>query len=199
VLLFSLLYFWHTFVPYIYWIQENEKSEQFAVLLTWSYSDSVINQCLVWQGNWCHFHITRLTSLLHKATFAADVNTVIHAMLTHVGFRVHVKIASRIASYRRSACQLSSANSPVESGITKYRKGPTKDHYTRPQRIRNHEKTARLAKILCIFSFELFYLYFCKIVNFRVLMRLNDLWRFRQSCFNVSYKTRQCITHQFKQ
>jgi len=158
VLLFSLLYFWHTFVPYIYWIQENEKSEQFAVLLTWNYSDSAINQCLVWQGNWCHFHITRLTSLLHKATFAADVNTVIHAMLTHVGFRVHVKIASRIVSYRRSAYQLSSANSPVESGITKYCKGPQRTI------IQDHRGSAIMRKLpdlqkFCVFFPSNYFIY----------------------------------------
>ena len=33
-------------------------------------------------------------------------------------------------------------------GMTKYRKGPTKEHHTGPQRIGNHEKTARLATIL---------------------------------------------------
>jgi len=39
----------------------------------------------------------------------------------------------------------------VISGMTKYRKGPqrtAKEHYTGPQRIGNHERTARLATIL---------------------------------------------------
>ena len=36
----------------------------------------------------------------------------------------------------------------VHRGMTKYRKGPTKEHYTGPLRIGNHEKTARLATIL---------------------------------------------------
>jgi len=36
-------------------------------------------------------------------------------------------------------------------GMTKYRKGPTKEHYTGPQRIGNHEKAARLATVLCNF------------------------------------------------
>ena len=37
------------------------------------------------------------------------------------------------------------------TGMTKYRKGPqrtAKEHYTGPQRIDNHERTARLATIL---------------------------------------------------
>jgi len=34
-------------------------------------------------------------------------------------------------------------------GMTKYRQGPTKEHYTGPHRIGNHEKAARLATVLC--------------------------------------------------
>ena len=63
-------------------------------------------------------------------------------------------------------------------GMTKYRKGPTKEHYTGPQRIGNtardhkgalhrttedrqigsHEKTARLTTILC--NFKNYFIYF---------------------------------------
>ena len=94
-------------------------------------------------------------------------------------------------------------------GMTKYRKGPqrthkgpqrtTKEHYTRPQRIGNHEKTARLAKISCIFSFELLYFYFCifcvVFTNFRVLMRLNDLWRFTTVTVLMSATKRDNASH----
>jgi len=65
--------------------------------------------------------------------------------------------------------------------MTKYRKGPTKEHYTGPQRISNHERTARLATILfnlkkiTLFSFFVI-LYFCVFfVNFGVLMNYGGL------------------------
>jgi len=56
----------------------------------------------------------------------------------------------------------------------------TKEHYTGPQRIGNHEKTARLATILCNF-FKLFCLFFvilyffCYFVNFEVLVNYGGL------------------------
>ena len=76
----------------------------------------------------------------------------------------------------------------INTGMTKYRKGPTKDlqrtakeHYTGPQRIGNHEKTARLATFLFNFL-KLFCLFFCNFVffcvffvNFGVLMNYGGL------------------------
>jgi len=63
--------------------------------------------------------------------------------------------------------------------MTKYRKGPTKEHKTGPQRIGNHEKTARLAtilfnflKILSIFVIFYFFVFFG---NFGVLMNCGGL------------------------
>ena len=66
--------------------------------------------------------------------------------------------------------------------MTKYRKGPqkthkgpTKEHYTGPQRIGNHEKTVILTTILCnfkiiLFIFLEFLLFFCFFVNFGISM-----------------------------
>jgi len=51
---------------------------------------------------------------------------------------------------------------PLIRGMTKYRKGPqrtAKEHYTGPQRIVNHERTARLATILFNF-FTNYFVYF---------------------------------------
>ena len=60
-------------------------------------------------------------------------------------------------------------------GMTKYRKGPqrttkdpqrtAKEHYTGPQRIGNHEKTARLATILFNFL-QIILFIFCNFVFF---------------------------------
>jgi len=51
--------------------------------------------------------------------------------------------------------------------MTKYRKGPTKDpqstakeHYTGPQRIGNHERTAKLATILFNFKKIILFIFF---------------------------------------
>ena len=86
-------------------------------------------------------------------------------------------------------------NETGHAGMTKYRKGPersikqdhrgsaipqrtTKEHTTGPQRIGNHEKTARLATIWWIFFANSVIYNFVMLlffVNFGVLMRLNDL------------------------
>ena len=70
------------------------------------------------------------------------------------------------------------------SGMTKYRKGPqrtAKEHYTGPQRIGNHERTARLATILfnlkklfCLF-FVILYFFVFFFVNFGVLVNYGGL------------------------
>jgi len=81
----------------------------------------------------------------------------------------------------------------INTGMTKYRKGPTKDlqrttkeHYTGPQRIGNHEKTARLAtflfnflKLFCLF-FVLLYFFVCVFCEF---WSFNELWRFTKQPF----------------
>jgi len=68
-------------------------------------------------------------------------------------------------------------------GMTKYRKGPqrtAKEQYTGPQRIGNHERTARLATILFnlkkiilfIFCNFVFCVFFCEFWSFSELWRL---------------------------
>jgi len=82
--------------------------------------------------------------------------------------------------------------------MTKYREGPqrttkdhkgpqrtAKEHYTGPQRIGNHERTARLATILFDF-FKNYFVYFCNFVFFVFFCKFwsfSELWRFMKRPF----------------
>ena len=72
-------------------------------------------------------------------------------------------------------------------GMTKYRKGAqrtAKEHHTGPQRIGNHEKTARLATILYFLNY--FVYFFCNFVFFVFFCEFwsfNELWRFMKRPF----------------
>ena len=86
--------------------------------------------------------------------------------------------------------------------MTKYRKGAqrtAKEHYTGPQRIDNHEKTARLATILFNFLklFRLFFrnfVFFVFFVNFGVLMTYGGL---RNDQFETPAKINQSFCFLF--
>jgi len=75
--------------------------------------------------------------------------------------------------------QLRAASLTARKGMTKYGKGPTKEHYTGRQRTGNHEKTTRLKTILCnFFNYFIFYFvlfcFFCEFWSFNELWRQND-------------------------
>ena len=73
----------------------------------------------------------------------------------------------------------------------------TKEHYTGPQRIGNHEKTARLATILCNF-FQIILFIFCNFVFFVLFCEFwsfSELWRFTMVTVLMSATRRDNASH----